>query len=223
MEARELLEPCRSLTTTQIARDLRNEATVQLSGLLSEIPGEVLEACGRAVKLASEEKAESGETKVGDDDGGGEGNGEKAGGKDTAKGSPMIDLSSLPAVPDDVLDLNLDESLTAVREYREIIVKQREARRALVYLLVKSRCEFGSDEAANAFYGAAGTIEKLRRRRVMLQDAMELEGLDMVEGEDVDEVAKDDEGEVAPLEWHPPPGMGRTEEERGLKRPRVSL
>ena len=48
-------------------------------------------------------------------------------------------------------------------------------------------------------------------------------GLDMVEGEDVDEVAKDDEGEVAPLEWHPPPGMGRTEEERGLKRPRVSL
>ena len=85
---------------------------------------------------------------------------------------------------DDVLDINIGDAIKAVRQYRDIILKQQEAREALVEQIVKSRCKFGSMEAAEAFFGIGAKEEKLKKRRDVLQDAMELEGLDVLEEEE---------------------------------------
>jgi hypothetical protein len=52
----------------------------------------------------------------------------------------------------DILDLSVEEALDNIRSFREIVMKLKVARKKLFNLLVKSRCEFGSRQAAEAFF-----------------------------------------------------------------------
>ena len=180
VEPHQILGSCRSLATMQISRDVRSDAAVRISTALSTLSPDVEEACRNAIADA-------------------EGDASKA----------KVDLASIPTISDDVLDLNVGDAIKNVQQYRELIVKQMEARKALIDLLIKSRCKFGSMEAAEAFYAIGEKERKLKKRRMLLQDAMELEGLDVVED---DEGKKDDgteadltgtgEGKLAPLAWY---------------------
>ena len=125
------------------------------------------------------------------------------------KSKVSIDLDAMPSISDDVLDINIDDAIKTVQQYGEIILKQREARKALIDQIIKSRCKFGSMEAAEAFFGIGAKEEKLKKRRDLLQDAMELEGLDVLEdeetkGDDKDVDLKGDaaSAELPPLTWY---------------------
>ena len=79
----------------------------------------------------------------------------------------------------------------------------------LVEQIVKSRCKFGSTEAAEAFASIDAKEEKLKKRRDVLQDAMELEGLDVLEEEegkgdsmDADLGGENAGGKLPPLTWY---------------------
>lgn len=101
---------------------------------------------------------------------------------------------------DNVLDIDLDEALQNVDTFRELVQKQHAARQRLVNLLLKSRCHFGSNEAAEAFFGLDEIQEKLQRRKELLSDAMDLEGLDVEEGDKTED--KDIVKQLAPLTWY---------------------
>jgi len=45
-------------------------------------------------------------------------------------------------------------------------------------MLTQSRCQFGSIDAAKQFYQMDESIACLKRKRLLLSDAMELEGID---------------------------------------------
>lgn len=79
---------------------------------------------------------------------------------------------------DEFLDLPLREALQTIEHYRNAIQHQYTARRHCVELLLKSRCQFGSKEAAEEFYSLQDKIKLLQQHISLLQDAMELEGLD---------------------------------------------
>jgi hypothetical protein len=167
-------EPCRAIATLQIARDLRNDGAVQLSSLLSAMPEDVRAAC--AASAENENKYEL----------------EDATARDF---SVRIDSS--------LLDMDLDEQLQNVQTFRNIVDRQRQAREQLIRLLIQSRCKFGADEAASAFHGADRAKAELLRRKHVLTDAMELEGLDVV-AEDTAAASElnDPEEDLAPLSWY---------------------
>ena len=180
VEPHQLLASCRSLATIQISRDLRNDAAVRISTALSTLSPDVEAACRKALEDAGGDKSKA-----------------------------KIDLDSIPSMSDDVLDINIGDAIKAVRQYRDIILKQQEAREALVEQIVKSRCKFGSMEAAEAFFGIGAKEEKLKKRRDVLQDAMELEGLDVLEEEegkggsmDADLGGDNAGGKLPPLTWY---------------------
>ena len=135
----------------QIARDLRNDAAVQLSSLLSNVSPDVYEACSTGEK---------------------------------------VDLNTIPTLSDEILDIDITDALENIRMYRDICVKLQKARQKCMRLLIESRCRFGSVEAAKEYYELDGRLEALKKQKGLLNDAMELEGLDF---EDDDE--DDDNGE----------------------------
>ena len=166
----------------QIARDLRSDTALQLSTLLSTISKEVEEECSKALKKASSSSSY----------------GEDGSGK---KEPPTVDLATIPPIPDDVLDLDLSDSIKNVRIYREIIASQREARQMCINLLIKSRCQFGSRKAAKMFYSLDSKIRALQRRKEKILDAMELEGLDFEGVGDDDGDSKDEN--LEDFSWFP--------------------
>lgn len=149
---RELVAPSKAIETMQIARDLRNDAAVQLSSLLSNVSPEVYEACS------------SGE---------------------------QVDLKTIPTLSDEILDIDITDALENIRMYRDICVKLQKARQKCMSLLIESRCQFGSVEAAKEYYELDGRLEALKKQKGLLNDAMELEGLDF-EDDDEDDGDKDD-------------------------------
>mmetsp|Transcript_12569 Transcript_12569/g.27899 ORF Transcript_12569/g.27899 Transcript_12569/m.27899 type:complete len:512 (-) Transcript_12569:176-1711(-) len=180
VEPHQILGSCRSLATMQISRDVRSDTAVRISTALSTLSPDVEKACHKALADADGDMSKA-----------------------------KVDLESIPTISDDVLDLNIDDAIKNVKQYKEIIVKQREARKALIDMLIKSRCKFGSMEAAEAFYAIGEKEEKLKKRRLLLQDAMALEGLDVLEDDEEnedDDTETDlngaDEGELAPLTWY---------------------
>jgi hypothetical protein len=117
---------------------------------------------------------------------------------------------------DNVLDIDLDEALQNVETFRELVQKQHAARQRLVNLLIKSRCQFGSNEAAEAFFGLEEIKEKLSRRKELLSDAMDLEGLDVEEGDKAGDT--DIVKQLAPLTWYKNETNG---DEAAAKRPKL--
>ena len=158
VEVQALAMPCKSITTMQITRDLRNDATNNLSTLLSSVPAGVFDIC-KSASAASEGE---------------------------------VDLEQLPAIPDDVLELDLTGALAKVQQHREIIEMQKKQREKCIELLIKSRCKFGSVEAASLFYDLDELKETLKKRKASILDAMELEGLDFDAIGDGDDEDQDD-------------------------------
>merc|ERR1740139_131278 len=159
VEINQLQAPCKSIATVQITRDLHSDTAHSVSSLLATVPDTVLKACQDAIKQSP--------TK-------GKGKGKDI---DNKRAAP-IDLKSLPSIPDPVLDINLKQILSNVRSHRDIIQKQKVARKTLVDLLVQSRCHFGSRDTAEIYYGLRETISRLQSCKSKGLDAMELEGLD---------------------------------------------
>lgn len=168
----DLVEPCRSVATLQIARDLRNDGAVQLSSLLSALPEEVRAECAEAAE-AQDAYGELDEEKARDF---------------SVKTSEVL------------MDMDLEEQLQNVRNFRNIVERQRTARKELIHLLIQSRCNFGADDTAVAFYQADRAKAELMKRKQVLVDAMDLEGLDVEEDKSLANEAAADE-ELAPLTW----------------------
>lgn len=181
VESREFLEPCKAIATLQIARDLRNDAAVQLSSRLSALPDEVKEFC----RKAQEQQQEDGST---------------------------LELLEEQAqefaklIGDDLLDTDMEEALVNVKTFMSIVEQQKQARLQLIQLLIQSRCQFGSEEAAKVFYSLDGLLDELKKRKQLLSDAMDLEGFE----EGVDFKAHDPKetdakaAALEPLSWYKP-------------------
>jgi len=114
--------------------------------------------------------------------------------------SPELVQNLSIRLTDNVLDMDIDEALQNVETFRELVQKQHTAKQRLINLLLKSRCQFGSNEAAEAFYGLEDIKAKLQRRKDLLSDAMELEGLDIEEGDKAE--GEDIIKSLAPLTWY---------------------
>jgi hypothetical protein len=170
VERKAFQEPCRVIATLQIARDLRNDGAVQLSSLLSAMPEDIRAACAKAAEHDNHLELDEA----------------------TAQDYSIRINQSL-------LDMDLEDQALNALTFRSIVDLQRQARQQLIELLVQSRCKFGADEAAEAFHQADRAKAELLRRRHILIDAMELEGLDVAENP-----RKEDgpEEELAPLTWY---------------------
>jgi len=182
VDAKDFLDPCKAIATLQIARDLRNDSAVQLSSLLENLPADIKEMCEQAEKETTQEGGDGKPYEVPAD--------------------KARDLSLRTS--EKLLDLDLEEQLGNIHTFAEIVQKQREARLQLIYLLIRSRCKFGSMEAGESFYNLDKTAAELKERKETLLDAMALEGLDFEETkEDEAEKAKKEKAqELAPLAWY---------------------
>lgn len=178
VDAKEFLAPCKAIATLQIARDLRNDNAVTVSSLLKNLPEELAQLC----ETADAEAKETGQPYE-------------------LKESKARELSVKTS--ERLLDMDIDEQLQNVRTFIEVVEKQREARQRLIYLLVRSRCKFGSSEAAKAYYDLEQIQEDLQKRKDTLMDAMELEGLDFMDEEPAaDKSKKSHKKELGPLTWY---------------------
>lgn len=101
--------------------------------------------------------------------------------------------------PDVLIDMDLEEQLQSIRMYRDIVKRQRASRKKLIISLIQSRCRFGAQEAAEGFENADRARGQLLKRKQVLMDAMELEGLDVTEEEK--NLFSEDDTEFAPLPW----------------------
>ena len=199
VDAREFLDPCRAIATLQIVRDLRNDAAVQLSSLLSNLPVDIQEAGQQAAAAtAAAAAAAATESKEGE-----------KGDVSTWELSADMARDYSIRIPELLLEMNIAEQVQNITTFQDIVERQRQARQQLIHLLVKSRCRFGADEAAARFFQLQETSQKLQKRKRILQDAMELEGLDF-EGVGATDTktstskAEDKLQSLEPLKWYQP-------------------
>ena len=178
VESREFEGPCKDIANLQISRDLRNDAAVQLSSRLSAIPEEIKQACQEAQEMQKEDGT-------------------------AFELSEEQALKFAELIGDDILDTDLDEALLNVKTFMSLVQQQKQARQLLIQLLIQSRCQFGSDEAAEAFYSLDGILKELKERKQLLSDAMDLEGLDF-EADESKEEKKSQAAAAAlgPLTWY---------------------
>lgn len=119
-------------------------------------------------------------------------------------------------IPSNLLDLDIDEELGSLKMFQDIVQRQKMAREKLMYLLLKSRCQFGSTDAARDYHQMDTVVlKKLNKRKQLLSDALELEGLDPSQIVDDEEeknssrgkkkkVTTKDEEDLPPLVWYKP-------------------
>lgn len=128
--------------------------------------------------------------------------------RDAEESGKPVELSAEQAtkfaamLDDDILDTDMDDALSNVKTFLSIVEQQQQARMQLIHLLIQSRCQFGSDEAAEAFYTVDDILEKLKERKQILSDAMDLEGLDFESESKKRSV--DSEVPLEPLTWYKP-------------------
>jgi hypothetical protein len=172
----------------QIARDVRTNSAVEISTELDRLPDDIKDVC---------RKMDAGEVQELD-------------------AAQTNDFSI--RIPSNLLDLNIEEEMASVRTFQDIVQRQQTARKKLIYLLLKSRCQFGSTDAARDYYQIDDIASKLKKRKQMLSDALELEGLDTSQ---IDEETKNkkkkkgkestaDEEELPPISWYKPSEAGET-------------
>jgi hypothetical protein len=176
VESREFLDPCKAVSTLQIARDLRNDAPVQLSSVLTNLDKDILETL-------EEDK-------------------------------PDLNVATIRdysiRIPSKLLDLDMEEEIQTIQTFQDIVKKQMTAREKLIYLLLKSRCQFGSQQAAEELFAMKETSQKLKRRRQLLGDALELEGMDSeINNTDFESQLQD----LPALSWYRPAGKAEDKEE----------
>jgi hypothetical protein len=146
------MESVKAMATMQITRDLRNDNSHTLSTLLNKVPTDVFQRCKELLQ-------------------------EQANKEESVSSTLSQDIISM--IPDDVLDLDIDTCLNNVRLHRDIILKQKQLRQECTTLLIQSRCEFGSHDAAVAYYTSVDDlIKRIESVQEKISDAAELEGLD---------------------------------------------
>ena len=102
-------------------------------------------------------------------------------------------------IPSKILDLDIDEQIQTIQTFQELIRQQMTAREKLIHLLLKSRCHFGSEPAAQYFLELQSMMDQLQRRKQLLGDALELEGLDNeLDNTDFDKEIQS----LQPLSWY---------------------
>lgn len=185
---KELMDPCRAIATLQIARDLRSDTAVQLSSLLQSMPLDIREFTAAA-----------------------------------AENGGAFELSDEQArdyclrVPPQLLDDDLQrEQMSNVQTLKDLVERQKAAREQLLQLLLQSRCRFGADEIAAAYYAIDDSV--LRHRTQILADAMELEGLEVLPGS---ASAADQGQELPPLSWYQPTASESKESGSPHKRQKI--
>jgi hypothetical protein len=104
---------------------------------------------------------------------------------------------------EELLDMDLEEQLANVRTFRDIVERQRMARQQLILLLIRSRCQFGSEEAASFFYKLEETSKQLKRRKDLISELLALEGVDLEA--DAAPAAGSDLKDLEPLSWYDAP------------------
>jgi hypothetical protein len=193
------LDPCKAIATLQIARDLRNDTSVQLSSYLVNLPADIQEACVAANSNNNNDEFDA---------------------------ATIRDYSM--RIPSKFLDLDLQEQVQTIQTFQELVKKQQAARQKLIYLLLKSRCQFGSQTAARNYFQLQETSQKLQRRKQLLSDALELEGLDaeIVLGDGSTNNTNNFEKELdrlPPLSWYQPAEEEKEEEEDDNKEDASSI
>ena len=161
----QLVESAKAIATMQITRDLQNDNSHTLSTILNKVPVNVFQRCKELLLLQEQDNDESSLSKE----------------------------NIISMIPDDVLDLDISTSLNNVRLHRDIILKQKQLRQDCTTLLIQSRCNFGSHDAAAAYYTSLDDlIKKVERVQEKISDAAELEGLDFEDNvtEEQEEVNK---------------------------------
>uniref|UniRef100_A0A7S4ERL5 CID domain-containing protein n=1 Tax=Pseudo-nitzschia australis TaxID=44445 RepID=A0A7S4ERL5_9STRA len=185
VESREFLDPCKAITTLQIARDVRTNTALEISTALTNLPADVLTACQdlNSGKLDELDIATTNEFSI--------------------------------RIPSSLIDMDIDEESSSLNMFQDIVQRQQKAREKLIYLLLKSRCKFGSMEAARAFYEVDTLTQKVEKRKELLSDALELEGLDTSEiATGNSNSKKHDHEDLPPLTWYEP--------DESNKKPKVS-
>eukprot|EP00536_Pseudo-nitzschia_multiseries_P008150 jgi/Psemu1/240929/estExt_Genewise1.C_2030001 len=176
VESREFLDPCKAITTLQIARDVRTNTAVEISTALANLPADILTACKdlESGKLQELDTATTNEFSI--------------------------------RIPSSLIDLDINEEMSSLNTFLDIIQRQQKARERLIYLLLKSRCDFGSMDAAREFHEVDDLAQKMKKRKEILSDALELEGLDTSEivAEDAKTEKQGQEEELPPLTWYKP-------------------
>jgi len=219
VEPSQLLEAAKIISSLQITRDLGSDAAMNLSSVLSTIPHDVEEACTTIVQQQGQD--ENIVTNLAD----------------------LLADDSLNNLPDELLDLDLQYARQSLHTYKETIRQQRKARMQCLKLLLQSRFRFGSLDAARMFGcgdigdgvddvkgGDSGNtnmaviLDKLRKRKDALSDAMALEGLDVEENAEEQKKLDMKEGEGSELlSWFAlDDGSSNTTEERETKKVKLS-
>ena len=177
----QILKPCQSIATTQIARDLRHDFIERVSSMLQSIPASIIEYAKQEQDSMKEDTKEEEEIPIREDG---------------LRGGPLLE-----AYPDDFLDLNMNDTLHTVEQYHNAVESQKEARSTCVSLLLSSHCKFGSEDAAKSLDEILAKLDVLKQTKTLLRDAMELEGIEM--DEDVNEQKEEIEYEpLEPLTWY---------------------
>lgn len=118
-------------------------------------------------------------------------------------------------IPSSLIDLDIDEEASNLNMFQDIVQRQQKAREKLIYLLLRSRCKFGSTEAAQEFYEIDDLAKKLKNRKELLSDALELEGLDTNEiGNNSKTRKRDLDEELPTLTWYTPDNDGSNKKQK---------
>jgi len=199
VEPSQFLDACKVIASIQITRDLGSDSAMNLSSALSNITPQVEEACNTILT-------------------------QQQNGQDETPITELLPTDSLSNLPDDLLNLDLKYAKKSLQTYKEAIRQQRKARLQCLQLLLQSRCSFGSMDAARAFCGGEGSdvnmdnvLDKLKKRKEILVDALALEGLDVEEDEEEKKMEKDEE-ELKPLIWFSKVDSKGVEEEPAAKK-----
>jgi hypothetical protein len=178
-EPSQLIESCSQVANIQIARDIRNDSAIKLNSLFTALPEDVRRVCAEAAETNTDEYALA-------DDG------------------MARDFGT--RIKETLIDMDLNEQLQSLEQLRKMIKQQQGARENVLRLMIQSRCKFGSDQAAEAFYKADRAEEELVKRRQIILDAMELEGCGLEEDdeEEKNNKRKTKEPTLEPFTWHTP-------------------
>jgi len=167
----EMIPQCKSIATMQITYELRRDAFTRLSNTLS-----LLTESDR-IRISQDQL------------------------EDDAK-----------FLPEAIIDLDIDESKKTVSAYRDTIQQLMVIKRKLMCVLIGTkledtedsskqiRCKFGADESVKDFLSISEKLDRLKEKRIEVEDELALEGLD-VNDSDCKIDSDDCEEKFAPFTW----------------------
>merc|ERR1711862_65308 len=140
--------------------------------------------------------------------------------KSSELSSPLDNIMNKKTTPDlsilsdDVLDIPINEVIQEVQTLSKSIQTQYDARMNLLQQLYTCKCNFGSKTAAKEYYNVQEMLTMIQKKKEILEDAMESEGVDIEDIKKNSSYASssrndDDWKELADFDWY-------TKEENGV-------